>query len=324
MFGSLAKRVEQIEDPSRIPEVISRAFHTATNGRAGTRRRRTSRGYAHRMRAGGAIQRLTSRLNPAQEPLELEELERLLRSAQRPLVIIGGHGWCLDTREAFHRFASLWDLPVAAAFRYQDSFDNNGEQYVGDIGIGINPKLKTAVHDADLVLAICVRLGEVTTSGYTIIDLPTPSPAVGARVSGNGRARAASIGHTSLSMRARIGLPMLFSEIETPSDVFPGQVGVGSCVTTIWHGRSHDPNPAPSSLVRSYPPCAQSCRKILLSPMVLATTPRGCTDTIATARLAANSHPLPVPWAMGCRQQLPPNCCSPSALQLHFQVMAVS
>ena len=60
-------------------------------------------------------------------------------------------------------------------FRYQDSFDNSREQYVGDIGIEINPKLKTTVHDADLVLVICVRLGEVTTSGYTIIELPTPS-----------------------------------------------------------------------------------------------------------------------------------------------------
>ena len=174
MFGSLAKRVEQIEDPSRIPEIMSRAFHTATNGRAGPVVIALPEDMLTECARVGDTAPY-QQVEPSPGALELEELERLLQAAQRPLVIIGGHGWCLDAREAFHRFASLWDLPVAAAFRYQDSFDNSGEQYVGDIGVGINPKLKTAVHDADLVLAICVRLGEVTTSGYTIIDLPTPS-----------------------------------------------------------------------------------------------------------------------------------------------------
>ena len=114
---------------------------------------------------------------------------------------------------------------------------------------------------------------------------------------------AASIGQTSLSMLDRIGLPTLLNRSKHHLRC-PGQNGAGSCVTTIWHGRNHDPNPAPSSLVRSYAPCVQNCRKIQLSPMVPATTPRGCTDTIATVRLAANSHPPQALWATGsdCRQ----------------------
>ena len=35
LFSDMAKSVEQIEEPARIPEIVSRAFHTATNGRAG-------------------------------------------------------------------------------------------------------------------------------------------------------------------------------------------------------------------------------------------------------------------------------------------------
>jgi acetolactate synthase-1/2/3 large subunit len=173
MFGSLAKRVDQIEDPSRIPEVVSRAFHTATNGRAGP----VVVALPEDMLTEYVRVRDTARYQVVEASpgiVELGELERLLRAAQRPLAIIGGRGWSLDARQEIHRFASLWNLPVAAAFRYQDSFDNSAEQYVGDVGLGINPKLKSAIHDADLILAICVRLGEVTTSGYTIIDLPTP------------------------------------------------------------------------------------------------------------------------------------------------------
>src|SRR6185369_4912034 len=35
MFGPMAKWVEQIDDPGRIPELVSRAFHVATSGRPG-------------------------------------------------------------------------------------------------------------------------------------------------------------------------------------------------------------------------------------------------------------------------------------------------
>ena len=35
VFGSIAKWVTEIDDPARIPELVSRAFYTATNGRPG-------------------------------------------------------------------------------------------------------------------------------------------------------------------------------------------------------------------------------------------------------------------------------------------------
>src|SRR5580692_5803601 len=35
VFGSIAKWVTEIDDPARIPELVSRAFFTATNGRPG-------------------------------------------------------------------------------------------------------------------------------------------------------------------------------------------------------------------------------------------------------------------------------------------------
>ncbi len=49
---------------------------------------------------------------------------------------------------------------------------------MGDVGIGINPKLAARVREADLVLAIGARLGEMTTSGYTLFDVPKPKQAL--------------------------------------------------------------------------------------------------------------------------------------------------
>ena len=35
VFGTMAKWATEIDDPARIPEIVSRAFYTATNGRPG-------------------------------------------------------------------------------------------------------------------------------------------------------------------------------------------------------------------------------------------------------------------------------------------------
>lgn len=174
MFGSLAKRVEQIEDAARIPEIVSRAFHTAVNGRPGPvviTLPEDMLSDSVQVQDAGPYQKVESSLGE----LEAKTFNRLLSAAERPLVIVGGRGWAPESRKALHHFASNWNLPVAAAFRYQDCFDNNNDHYVGDVGIGINSSLKSAILSADLLLAFFVRLGEITTSGYSLVDVPVPN-----------------------------------------------------------------------------------------------------------------------------------------------------
>ena len=98
----------------------------------------------------------------------------MLLAAERPIVIAGGGGWDAEACAALQRFAENWQLPVGNGFRFQDTFDNRHPLYAGDVGIGINPKLAARIRDADLVLAIGVRLGEMTTGGYTLLEVPRP------------------------------------------------------------------------------------------------------------------------------------------------------
>ena len=77
-------------------------------------------------------------------------------------------------QKAVEAFAERFDLPVAPAFRYQDYIDNRHRCYVGCAGIGIDPKLAAAIKDADLLIVVGARLGEMTTSGYTLLDIPNP------------------------------------------------------------------------------------------------------------------------------------------------------
>jgi acetolactate synthase-1/2/3 large subunit len=106
------------------------------------------------------------------DPGSLRELRQMLLAAQKPFVIAGGGGWTPQSAQALQRFAENWKLPVGNAFRFQDTFDNHHPQYAGDVGIGINPKLAARLRDSDLILAIGPRLGEMTTSGYTLLTPP--------------------------------------------------------------------------------------------------------------------------------------------------------
>jgi acetolactate synthase-1/2/3 large subunit len=176
-----AKRVERIDDVARIPEYVARAFATAMNGRAGP----VVLVLPEDMLAQtlvpdpltGSLPKALPRVEKVQCHLGLEPIyllrEKLLK-AERPLVIAGGSGWSPEAAQALQRFAENWALPVANAFRFQDTFDNHHPLYAGDVGIGINPKLAARVKTSDLILAIGPRLGEMTTGGYTLIDAPCP------------------------------------------------------------------------------------------------------------------------------------------------------
>ena len=115
------------------------------------------------------------RVEPVQtwgDPVSLQTLRAMLLEASKPLVIAGGGGWTPQAAQALQRFAENWQLPVTNAFRFQDTFDNHHAQYAGDVGIGIAPALAARVRDADLIIAIGPRLGEMTTGGYTLLKAP--------------------------------------------------------------------------------------------------------------------------------------------------------
>lgn len=169
-----AKRVERIDDPERIPEYVARAFATAMNGRPGP----VVLVLPEDMLVKTVRARPVARVEPVQawcDPGSLRQLREMLLASQRPFVIAGGSGWTPQAAQAMQRFAENWKLPVGNAFRFQDTFDNHHPQYAGDVGIGINPKLAQRIKDSDLVIAIGARLGEMTTSGYTLLQVPKPT-----------------------------------------------------------------------------------------------------------------------------------------------------
>ena len=177
MYGSVAKWAAQVDRAERLPEYVAHAYRVAMSGRPGPvvlalpedmLTARTVCADAPRVEAVVAAPDLT----------QVAAARDLLARAARPLVIVGGSRWDADACAALRHFAESARLPVACAFRHQDLFDNRHPNYAGDVGIGINPKLAARVRDADVLLVIGERLGEMTTSGYTLLEVPQPTQAL--------------------------------------------------------------------------------------------------------------------------------------------------
>jgi acetolactate synthase-1/2/3 large subunit len=174
MYGQMAKWVAQIDRADRIPEYIARAFQVATSGRPGP----VVLALPEDMLVAKAEVADTRRYQPVQASPSMEQiatLRSMLKDAKKPLLLLGGGTWtdaaCADVRT----FAEANALPVACAFRFQDLLDNDHPHYIGDVGIGINPKLAARVREADLLIAFGPRLGEMTTSGYSLLNSPVPA-----------------------------------------------------------------------------------------------------------------------------------------------------
>ncbi|MBX2805098.1 MAG: thiamine pyrophosphate-binding protein [Hyphomicrobiales bacterium] len=173
MFGQMAKWVAQIDDASRIPEYVSRAFYTATSGRPGPvvlalpEDMLSATVTAENARPVRAVE-------SGPTPEALDELSEMLAKAERPVCIVGGGGWSDQTRACFEVFATAHQVPVGASFRCQDYFNNDHPNYAGHVGIGVSPNLAERIRESDLLLVAGARLGEMTTSGYSLIDIPAP------------------------------------------------------------------------------------------------------------------------------------------------------
>jgi acetolactate synthase-1/2/3 large subunit len=173
MFGQMAKWVVQIDDVARIPELVSQAFHRAVNGRPGP------------VVVALPEDMLTDHASVADVPAhkkieisagaeQLQELTELVKQAERPVVMLGGSGWDKQAVADMEAFCTANNLPVATSFRCQDLFNNALSNYAGELGTSANPKLIQSIKDSDLLLVIGARIGEMTSAGYTMVNIPVP------------------------------------------------------------------------------------------------------------------------------------------------------
>ncbi|MTH80289.1 thiamine pyrophosphate-binding protein [Paracoccus aestuariivivens] len=177
MFGTVAKWVTEIDQIERLPEYISRAFHVAMSGRPGPVVLALPEDMLS-ARADVADLPAAAPIPSAISPAQVEALTAALAHAERPLLMVGGTLWDEKASDDLSRFAQAWNLPVAVPFRRQCHLDNRNPHYVGDLGIGMNPKLGARLQQADCLIMIGGRLGDSMTRGYELMDPAAPTKTI--------------------------------------------------------------------------------------------------------------------------------------------------
>ncbi|MDI1245081.1 MAG: thiamine pyrophosphate-dependent enzyme, partial [Rhodoferax sp.] len=173
VFGTMAKWVVQVDDPKRLPELVSRAFHVATSGRPGPVVIALPEDMlTQAATVADALPYAVTETHPGAE--QLAELQDRLATAQRPVVILGGSRWSEASVQQFTAFAEAYALPVYCSFRRQMLFNAKHACYCGDLGLGVNPRLLARIRASDLVLVVGGRLSEVPSQGYELMGIPTP------------------------------------------------------------------------------------------------------------------------------------------------------
>ncbi len=174
VFGTMAKWVVEIDRVERIPELLSRAWVTALSGRPGPVVVALPEDMLTGLTDAVPLDGPVTVHEPAPSAAALDAALDLLAGSQRPLILLGGCNWTGEGRAALEAFAATSDMPVIAAFRYQDQFDNHAEVYAGEAGVGMPAHVKDLIGRADTILAVNVRFGEMTTDGYTLFEVPNP------------------------------------------------------------------------------------------------------------------------------------------------------
>ncbi|WP_274630789.1 thiamine pyrophosphate-binding protein [Arvimicrobium flavum] len=173
MLGQLSKLTIEIDSAERVPEIVGRAFRTATSGRPGPVVIVLPEDMLEEsVEAVDLLPNAPVEIYPSLD--QLAELDRMIEVSERPLLLVGGSRWDASARESLQLWAAARELPVVTAFRRQDRFDNTNPCYVGDMGIGTNPDLLAYLASVDLLVVVGARLDDLTTAGYSRLAVPTP------------------------------------------------------------------------------------------------------------------------------------------------------
>lgn len=171
VFGTMTKWTTEIDDPARIPEIIHRAFRVAMSGRKGP--------VVIALPEDMLTEMASVADAPFVEPLEthpslsqMAQLQKRLWAAKNPIVLVGGTGWSQQAVDRLVRFSETFQLPVAVSFRRQMLFPADHPNAIGNLGIGPDPAMLKRFREADLILSIGARLGEMPSQGYSLLDIP--------------------------------------------------------------------------------------------------------------------------------------------------------
>ena len=298
MFGPLSKWVAQIDDPARIPELVARAFRVATSGRPGPVVLALPEDVlVEEVEVADARPFVAAQAAP--NPDTLHHVRALLEGAERPLAIVGGRPWSDAAHARFAAWCGASGIPVAAAWRCQDYVDNLADCYAGHLGVAQDAQLTALLLEADALLVVGTRLGDIETQGYATLAPPAGGPSlihVHPSPEELGRVYEPTLGIVSAGPRSRRHSRRFLRS--APARAAPG-CGPRTMRTS---GRSGRASCLALSISRASSRCfMRASPRTRSSQAGPETSPSGRTASGLFGERARNSRPRAERWGMACR-----------------------
>ena len=170
-FGGMAKLVVEVQQADRLPEIVSRAYHTAMSGRPGP----VIIALPENMLTETTNNKPVSYINNSSSAPSTNDLAQFIeeiKSAENPILILGGSVWSNEAAEDLESISEMLGLTILTSHRRQSFYNNLHDNYGGDLGLGVNPKLIERINKSDYLILLGGRLSENPSQGFSLLGIP--------------------------------------------------------------------------------------------------------------------------------------------------------
>lgn len=177
-FGGLIKWSTRIDLAAQVPEMMARAFSVALSGTPGPVVIELPQDVLE-LEAGLLSARVHGVARAEPSRAAVRQAAALVGEAERPILLVGGECRSAEFREDLIVLSERWNVPVAATFKMQDQFPNDHRLWIGQLGFFTSPAHVELFEQADLIVGIGTRLGDLSSLGFRFPrQSPTPQPLI--------------------------------------------------------------------------------------------------------------------------------------------------
>ena len=180
-FDAVTKLNLQLDDVSRLPDLLQHMFRAATSGAPGPVHLRLRGSHGQNIEVEADLQPSVAKrfasippFRPAPEPEAVREAVALLAKAQRPIIVAGGGVVASQARAELVQLAEKLQIPVATSLTAKDAILDSHPLAVGVAGVYSRACANQAVSEADLVFFIGAHAGGQVTANWRIPAVGTP------------------------------------------------------------------------------------------------------------------------------------------------------
>lgn len=170
-FGTQAKQVFVLDDPTRASRVVAEAFFQAKQGRPGPVIVGLPEDVLYQD-FEGEIDAPIPVTEGAVSAADAAYVSEKLAAAKKPLIFAGGGRWTPESARAIEKFAEINQIPVVHVFRASDRISFSSPANAGWLGYGRNDRAAELLSEADVLLEVGALLTDVPSDGYTLRQDP--------------------------------------------------------------------------------------------------------------------------------------------------------